>query len=82
LRSACWIERERMALFCRWEKRMGEIVNLRRVRKAAQKRKKDERAAVNRIVHGRPKAERILETQRTSMLDRHLDRHKIESGDA
>ena len=63
-------------------KRMGEIVNLRKVRKHVRKREKDERAAANRLVHGRSKAERTLETKRTSMLDRHLDRHKIESGDA
>jgi Domain of unknown function (DUF4169) len=61
---------------------MGEIVNLRKVRKDLRKREKDERAAASRIAHGRPKAERILETKRTSMLNRHLDRHKIESGDA
>jgi len=61
---------------------MGEIVNLRKVRKEAKKREKDERAALNRIVHGRPKAERTSEAKRTAMLSRHLDRHKIESGDA
>ena len=61
---------------------MGEIVNLRKVRKDVRKREKDERAAANRIVHGRSKAERTLETKHASMLNRHLDRHKIESGDA
>jgi hypothetical protein len=61
---------------------MGEIVNLRKARKDAKKREKDERAALNRVVHGRPKAERVLETNRTAMIHRHLDRHKIESGDA
>jgi len=61
---------------------MGEVVNLRKVRKDVRKREKDERAAANRIVHGRSKAERTLETKRGSMLNRHLDRHKIESGDA
>jgi hypothetical protein len=61
---------------------MGEIVNLRKVRKDAKKREKDKSAAVNRIVHGRPKAERTLEAKAISMLNRHLDRHKIESGDA
>jgi hypothetical protein len=61
---------------------MGEIVNLRKVRKDVRKREKEERAAANRIVHGRSKAERTLEAKRASMLSRHLDRHKIESGDA
>jgi hypothetical protein len=68
----------------RWPmgKRMGEIVNLRKVRKDVKKRQEDDRAAANRIVHGRSKAERTLETKRASILNRHLDRHKIESGDA
>jgi hypothetical protein len=61
---------------------MGEIVSLRKVRKDAKKREKDERAAVNRMVHGRSKAERTSEKKAISMLNRHLDRHKIESGDA
>ena len=63
-------------------KRMGEIVSLRKVRKDHKKRKKAKRAAVNRIVHGRSKVERTSETKGISMLNRHLDRHKIESGDA
>ena len=62
--------------------RMGDIVNLRKVRKEAKQREKDERAAANRLVHGRSKAERILQMKRATMLSRHLDRHKIESGDA
>jgi len=61
---------------------MREIVNLRKARKDVRKREKDERAAANRIVHGRSKAERTSETKRALMLNRHLDRHKIESGDA
>ena len=40
---------------------MGEIVNLRKVRKEVEKRDDAERAAANRIVHGRSKAERSLE---------------------
>jgi hypothetical protein len=61
---------------------MGEIVNLRKVRKHAKKREDDERAAANRIVHGRSKAERDLQARNTEKLDRHLDEHRIESGDA
>ena len=61
---------------------MGEIVSLRKVRKDVRKREKDERAAASRLAHGQSKAERTLETKRASMLDRHLDRHKIDSGDA
>jgi Domain of unknown function (DUF4169) len=61
---------------------MGEIVNLRKARKKATRQGNAERAATNRIVHGRSKAERTLETKRTTLLNRHLDRHKLESGDA
>jgi hypothetical protein len=61
---------------------MGEIINLRRVRKQARKRDEAEQAAANRIVHGRSKAERNLETARTAKTDRYLDGHKIERGDA
>ena len=61
---------------------MGEIVNLRKFRKQAKKRDDAERAAANRVVHGRSKAERELADKRTSKLHRHLDGHRIESGDA
>ena len=61
---------------------MGEIVNLRKVRKEIKKRDDAERAAANRIVHGRTKAERAIEQARTAKTNRHLDGHKIESGDA
>jgi hypothetical protein len=61
---------------------MGEIVNLRKVRKQLKKRDEAEQAAANRLLHGRPKAERNLETARTEKTDRYLDGHKIERGDA
>jgi hypothetical protein len=61
---------------------MGEIVNLRKVRKQLKKRDEAEQAAANRLLHGRPNAERKLETARTAKVDRYLDGHKIERGDA
>ena len=61
---------------------MGEIVNLRKVRKQFKRRDDAERAAANRIVHGRSKAERSLENARSTKIDRHLDGHRIEPGDA
>jgi len=60
---------------------MGDIVNLRKFRKQAKKREDAERAAANRIVHGRSKAEREIDEKRTNKLSRHLDAHKIDSGD-
>jgi ribosomal protein S2 len=61
---------------------MGELVNLRKFRKQAKKRDDAERAAANRVVHGRSKAERELDDKSTSRLHRHLDGHRIDSGDA
>ena len=65
----------------RWAK-MGEIVNLRKFRKQMKKREDAERAAANRIVHGRSKDERDLQARSTERQNRHLDEHRIESGDA
>jgi hypothetical protein len=60
---------------------MGDIVNLRRVRKQA-KRQLDERgAAANRLLHGRPKAQRLRETTLDDKAQRNLDGHRIETGD-
>ena len=61
---------------------MGEVVNLRKVRKQIKRRDDAERAAANRLVHGRSKAERSLETARSTKIDRYLDGHRIEPGDA
>ncbi|TCT02490.1 uncharacterized protein DUF4169 [Aquabacter spiritensis] len=55
---------------------MGEIVNLRRVRKAKARGKAEDQAAQNRIAFGRTKAERAAQDlerqQRTRRLDGHL----------
>jgi hypothetical protein len=60
---------------------MGEIINLRKARKQARKLQEAERAAANRITHGRTKAERSLETTRAEKTRRLLDAHKIDRGD-
>ena len=61
---------------------MGKIVNLRKVRKQTEKQKAAERAAANRIVHGRTKAERTLEATRSKKMRRTLDGYRIDTGDA
>ena len=61
---------------------MGEIVNLRKVRKQAKKQQEVDRAAANRLRFGRPKAERDGQADRTAKLNRLLDGHRIDSGDA
>jgi len=55
---------------------VGEVVNLRRARKARDQREKEEAAQANRIAFGRTKAERELtEAQKRLETDR-LDAHK------
>ncbi len=61
---------------------MGEVINLRKARKQAKKREDAERAASNRAVHGQTKAEKTFEARRAEQIRRHLDAHRIDSGDA
>jgi len=60
---------------------MGDIVNLHKARKRAARKRDAERAAANRVTHGRTKAERALETARAERTRRLLDSHKIDPED-
>jgi hypothetical protein len=60
---------------------MGDIVNLRRARKRAERQLAEREAAANRLLHGRSKAERELASNRDAKARRDLDRHRIETGD-
>ena len=60
---------------------MGEILNLRRARKAAEREREQTLAAANRLKHGRSRSERELETSRDAKALRDLERHRIETGD-
>ena len=60
---------------------MGDVVNLRRARKKAERQPAERIAAANRLLHGRSKAERDLEAARDAKARRDLDRHRIETGD-
>ena len=60
---------------------MAEIVNLRRVRKRAKRDEDNKRAAENRLAHGRPRAERLLQDARHEQAQRRLEAHRIEGGD-
>lgn len=62
-------------------KGMGEVVNLRRARKKSERQRAELKAAANRLLHGRSKAERMLDAQRNAQSRRDLDRHRIETGD-
>lgn len=60
---------------------MGDLVNLRKARKAAKRRENAVRAAENRLVHGRSKDERALEEARAEKSRRELDAHRLETED-
>jgi hypothetical protein len=55
---------------------MGEIVNLRHVRKAKARDEKQKAAEVNRTVHGTPAHLRKLGKAKTAKFLRDLDAHK------
>jgi hypothetical protein len=60
---------------------MAVIIGLRKARKAAQKRQQEARAQQNRVVHGRPKSDRLLDKARAEKTARGLDGHLRDAGD-
>lgn len=65
---------------------MGPVVNLRNERKRAKRRAAEQEAASHRLAHGRSKAQRNLERSlgdkaTTSLDQRRLDQHQVETGD-
>jgi hypothetical protein len=60
---------------------MGEIVNLRTMRKRAKREQEDVRAEASRLRHGQSKTVRALEEARRSKADHDLDQHRIDTGD-
>jgi hypothetical protein len=59
----------------------GRRLNLRRARKQAQRELAERKAAANRLLHGRSKAQRDLDSERDAKASRDLERHRIETGD-
>jgi hypothetical protein len=57
---------------------MGEIVNLRRARKAQVRRKDEEQAQENRVRFGLSKAERQLTEKTRTLAERRLEGHRLE----
>ncbi|MBN9553203.1 MAG: DUF4169 family protein [Alphaproteobacteria bacterium] len=55
---------------------MGDIVNLRRARKAKARDEKAKTADANRLLHGTPKPLRELAKARRDKAARDLDAHK------
>jgi hypothetical protein len=60
---------------------MGDIVNLRKARKQAKRQAEAERAAANRLIHGRPKAQRTFDAAHAEQSLRHFEAHKIDTGE-
>ena len=61
---------------------MGDVVNLKRFKKRAERQQSENQAEANRARFGRTKSERIVDQQRTSRANDLLDQHRIDSEDA
>jgi hypothetical protein len=60
---------------------MGDLVNLRKVRKTVKRKLEQERAATNRLLHGQTKGDRALDAARKAKAARELEQHRVETGD-
>ena len=60
---------------------MGDIIKLRVARKQVERLRDEKRAAANRLLHGRNKAERNLHAARETKAHRDLDQHRVDTGD-
>jgi len=61
---------------------MGDVVNLRRFKKRAEKHQSARQADANRAKFGRSKSERLLEQQRADRAKDLLDQHRRDDGEA
>jgi hypothetical protein len=59
----------------------GEIINLKRARKAKTRSAKEAEADANRVRFGRTKAERQLTSTKGDLAARRLDGHRLTKGD-
>jgi hypothetical protein len=60
---------------------VAEVINLRTVRKRAERQRCNKSADANRLAFGLPKHVRKLEDAQQAKATRDLDRHRIETGD-
>jgi hypothetical protein len=61
---------------------MGDVVNLRRFKKRAEKHQSARQADANRAKFGRSKSERVLEQHRADRANDLLDQHRRDDGEA
>jgi Domain of unknown function (DUF4169) len=62
--------------------RMGNLVNLKKFRKRAERQQAERDAEANRRRSGRSKSERVFDQQRSSRARELLDQHRIDGEDA
>ena len=60
---------------------MGDVIKLREARKQAKRLRDEKRAAADRLLHGRSKAERNLDAAREAKARLELDKHRVDTGD-
>jgi hypothetical protein len=61
---------------------MGDLVNLKRFRKRAEREQSAKQADANRTRFGRTKSERVLDERRAKRANDLLDQHRIDGEDA
>ena len=60
---------------------MGDLVNLKRFKKRAERHQSEQQAEANRTRFGRTKSERILDERRAERANKLLDQHRIDAED-
>jgi len=61
---------------------MGDVVNLKRFRKRAERAQSAKQAEANRTRFGRTKSERVVDEGRSKRASDLLDQHRIDGEDA
>jgi Domain of unknown function (DUF4169) len=61
---------------------MGDVINLKRFKKRAEREKSAKQADTNRARFGRTKSERALDERRSERANDLLDQHRIDGEDA
>ena len=61
---------------------MGDVVNLKRFRKRAERAQSAKQAEANRTRFGRTKSERVVDDRRSKRASDLLDQHRIDGEDA
>lgn len=60
---------------------MGEVINLRQVRKARARAEADAKAETNRVAFGTPKKTKTLQQKRKALDEDRHEGHRLESQD-